>query len=355
MQLSSIYLYPNRINLYTNLDSWLSERNRSVYNRNLKIYRGVDNRLEFRVKNSDQKPQDVTGQFFVFTLMSRDTDKVAVRKDCQAESAEEGKIFVVLSKAELEGLDAGYYEHSIAVESRTMLNDDEYTVTLSSPTYVDSQYGVMGVSEILDDLQGEPTPPTVIREFKRYVEPWHDEEYYDSGIMYTGSQLVEANSLHTLQFFFSNYTGKVSVQGSIDEGGNPQTWSDIKTIEYIGAGAEYLNVVGKFNFLRVRHRPYTADLVGSFQIDLTITGEYQVTVLEAGLNYQVGNTILIKGNRLGGEQGSNDLTITVDGVDVNGGITSISWQGRSYNGVTRYIISNETIQTSGTLDKIIYR
>jgi hypothetical protein len=55
MQLGSVYLYPNRLDVYTNFDDWVHERNRKVYQRNLKVYRGVDNRIEFRVKTSDQK------------------------------------------------------------------------------------------------------------------------------------------------------------------------------------------------------------------------------------------------------------------------------------------------------------
>lgn len=355
MQLGSVYLYPNRLNVYTNLNSWLQERNRAVYNRNLKIYRGVDNRLEFRVKNSDQKPQSVAGKSFVFNLVSRDSNALALRQDCLVDNQAEGKISVNLSSESLDDLEAGFYEYSIVYEVRQPAGGDNYTVEEKGPTYVDSQYGVMAVAEIVANVEGEPPLSFEVAEFKKYVQPWHDEDYLESGIIYTGSQTVTAKSLHTLQFYFSDYTGRVTVQGSIDEGGNPQTWADLRTIEYIGANNEYINIVGKYNFLRVKHMPYAADIVGSFQIGLTLLGDYTVTVLNGGQNYQVGHTILIKGNRLGGEQNTNDLTITVNGVDPNGAITSVSWQGRSYNGVTQYTISNQTLSSTGKFDKILYR
>lgn len=355
MQLGSVYLYPNRLNVYTNLNSWLSERNRAVYNRNLKIYRGVDNRLEFRVKNSDQKPQSVEGKTFVFNLVSRDNSALSVRQDCVVDNEEEGRISVTISATTLDQLEPGYYEYSLIYETRQTVSGNQYKVIEKSPAYVDSQYGAMGVLEVLANIEGEPLESTEIREFGKYVQPWHDEDYFDSGVIFTGSQLVNAGSLHTFQFYLNDYTGRVTIQGSIDEGGNPQTWSDLQTIEYIGADNEYINVVGKYNYFRVRHMPYAADIVGSFQIGLTIFGNYNVTVIEGGQGYTVGNVILIKGNRLGGEQTTNDLRITVQGVDPNGAITSITWEGRAYNGTTQFTIANETVSSSGRFDKILYR
>jgi hypothetical protein len=355
MQLGSVYLYPNRLSVYTNLNSWLSERNRAVYNRNLKIYRGVDNRLEFRVKNSDQKPQSVQGKNFVFNLVSRDNAALAIRQDCVIDNAAEGRISVTIPTVSMDELEPGFYEYSLVYETRQAVSENQYKVLDKSPAYVDSQYGVMAIIEVLANVEGEPPATTEIREFSKYVQPWHDEDYFDSGVIFTGSQLVNYSSVHTFQFYFTDYTGRVMIQGSIDEGGNPQTWTDLQTIEYIGADREYTNVIGKYNYFRVRHMPYAADIVGSFQIGLTIFGNYNVTVIEGGQGYTVGNTILIKGNRLGGEQTTNDLRITVQGVDLNGAITSITWEGRSYNGTTQFTIANETVSSSGRFDKILYR
>ena len=58
MHLISVYLYQNKIDVFTNAaTAWQTERYRRVYNRNIKIYRGVDNRIDIQVRNSDQKVQ----------------------------------------------------------------------------------------------------------------------------------------------------------------------------------------------------------------------------------------------------------------------------------------------------------
>lgn len=355
MQLNSIYLYPNRLVVYTNLDAWLTERYRMVYNRNLKIYRGIDNKIEFRVKNSDQKPQDITGRHFVVKIISQESQSLVYKADCALDDAEKGKISFVIPKQILDEIEEGFYEYSITHETRDFINDDEYTVLESGPGYVDSQYGVIAILEVVGSVDGKIAPSISITEFLEYVEPWHDENYFLSSIIYAQSQTVTSKSNHTFQLFFRNYTGRITIEGSLDEGSSPKTWTDVKTVEYIGADREYLNVTGKFNWFRVKNVPYEAALTGNFQVDLTVFGYYEVSVSNGGKNYKAGNEIKIKGSRLGGESGTHDLVITVLGVDPNGSITDISWQGLSFNGVTRYIIGFDPNLGSGIFDKILYR
>ena len=73
MLLNYCYLYPNRVEAYSFLASdWSKERFNMVYSRDLKIYRGVDNRIDFQIRNGDQKKLNVSGQSIVFVLVSRD-------------------------------------------------------------------------------------------------------------------------------------------------------------------------------------------------------------------------------------------------------------------------------------------
>jgi hypothetical protein len=69
MQLNSVYLYPNKVDVFTNLGAWKTERYRRVYNRNLKIYRSVDNRIDFQVRNSDEKATSIENYYIVFKLI----------------------------------------------------------------------------------------------------------------------------------------------------------------------------------------------------------------------------------------------------------------------------------------------
>lgn len=354
MQLGSVYLYPNRLDIFTNLDSWLQERYRQVYQRNLKIYRGVDNRVEFRVKSSDQKPVNITNRTFVFNLISRESQELLIKKDCSLIDATTGKIFLSLLDRELLDIEAGLYQYSIHYEVRNYV-DDYYTVSERRPVYVDAQYGASQTIEILPDISGEPVVSQEVKEVKFYTDFTPAGDFFISGRFDARAAFNTPTSIHTFQLFMTNYTGRVSIQGSLDNGGDPQKWVDIQTFDYVNSNMQYVNLIGKYNWFRIKYQPSTSGLLGDFTVDLTVFGYYNVSINTPGRNYQVGNTIVIKGSRLGGETPANDLTINVTGVDLNGGITTFTHSGRAFNGVTRYLLGGSSATNTGTFDKVVYR
>ena len=59
MQLIPRYLVEDRIKVISNDIGFIVEY-RPVYSRQLKVYRGIDNKLQFRLLNADQKPIQIT-------------------------------------------------------------------------------------------------------------------------------------------------------------------------------------------------------------------------------------------------------------------------------------------------------
>lgn len=127
MQLNSVYLYSNKIDVFTNtLASWPTERYRRVYNRNLKIYRGVDNKIDIQVRNSDEKAANITGSTLVFNLITRDTKDLILNKDCNTQSLLNGRVYITITKEELENLESGFYNFTVVQEIRETINASEY-------------------------------------------------------------------------------------------------------------------------------------------------------------------------------------------------------------------------------------
>lgn len=355
MQLGSVYLYPNRIDVYTNFDDWIHERYRKVYQRNLKVYRSVDNRVEFRVKTSDQKSVNIANRTIVFRLISRDSQELVIKKDCVTIDADIGRAFLNLSQAEMLELEPGMYQYALSYETRSQ-QTGYYTVTEARPIYVDSQYGVNGTIEVLGGIDGEVRPSQTIEEFNYLREFGVDpEKYFISGLIDADAARVTPQSIHTFQFYFTNFSGRVILQGSLDISSTPDNWVDIETRDYLDTTQEYLNVIGKYRWFRVRITPNDAGLFGDFTVNQTIFKFYNVTLNRPGRNYTVGSVIVIRGNRLGGEFETHDLTITVTGVDVNGGVTAFTHTGLSYNGVQQFEIDNSNGTNQGTVDKLLYR
>lgn len=354
MQLGSVYLYPNRLDVYTNLDSWVTERYRNVYQRNLKVYRGTDNKIEFRVKNSDQKPKNVSGKYFVVNVVSRETQELVLSKDCNATDLTTGRIYLLLTQAELINIEPGFYQYTLVAETRTGIDANSYLVTDRSPVYVDTQFGATGVLEVLGDVAGDPLPSTEVTEFSYFSELNHSEAYSISSIIPARAPFSTPQSLHTFQLYMNNYTGRVIIQASVDEGGNPQTWSDVYAEDFVESGMQFVNITGKYKWFRVKYIAAKPGIMGTFTVDQTIFFNYIVSVNAGGRKYPVGTIIRIKGSKLGGETPTHDLLITVTGVGTNGEITSIAWNGLSYNGVGRYTV-DEDLVNSGSLDKVVYR
>ncbi len=359
MQFNPVYLYANKLDVFTSpSDSWSTERYRRVYNRNLKIYRGVDNRIDIQVRNSDQKASNITGSTLVFNLVSKETKDLVLSKDFVGMDVSTGKVTVTLTDSELLDIDNGFYQYSIIKEVRETIDSTDYKVTSKMPLYVDSQYGTTGTLEVSGDVYGNVTQSVVIDTFN-YTNPFTQGStvppWFESAIIDASPKIKTGDPLHTFQFYSTNYGGSVSIQASLDNQGatpRPNKWVTVATVDL--ATEKYKNVVGHWNWFRIKHFPSHSSNEAQFVVNQTMLLDYQVSVYSPGMGYQIGDTISIPGNQLGGELGTNDLTITVTGVNGRGWITQISWTGVSYNGVKTFVLSGTTAGV-GTLDKVLYR
>lgn len=261
MQLNSVYLYPNKIDVYTNtLATWQTERYRRVYNRNLKVYRSVDNQIDLQVRNSDQKAADIANSVLVFNIVTRLGKDLVLRKDCTTLVASSGKVRITLTRDELFELEEGFYNYTVTQEVREELNDNEYTVTTRTPMYIDSQYGVVATLEVSGDVLGTAEDSLVVNKFS-YINPATVGEatlkHYISSIINAQPQLSTTQSLHTFQVYLTNYSGTVTIEGSIDEqGASPKNWQTIQTLTLLNSTSNaYRNIVGKYTWFRIKHIP----------------------------------------------------------------------------------------------------
>jgi hypothetical protein len=369
---NSFYLYSNKIDVFTNsLEPWVSERYRKVYNRNLKIYRGADARIDIQVKNCDQKPKSVEGSFLVFSLVAKDTQKLLIEKDFiliddGVSQQEKGRAYVVLSREEMRDLEPGFYQYSIIKQERSV-SEDATRILSSTPLYVDSQYGAFATLEVFGNLQGEPQPSLEVREFT-YVSP---NALGDSDPSYNISSIIDANpyvntalSTHTFQFFHSSdYTGRITIQGSLDDSSDPFNWVDIPDSSISPGGNQfttggdsstYKNVTGKWKWFRIINgAPFNGS--ARFVIGQELTGNYSVAVYDGGRNYVPGQELIITGDKLGGGTGVNDLMIRVEAVNFQGSIISVSNSGTSISGTRTFVLGPTGEPAAGTVDKILYR
>lgn len=365
---NSFYLYPNKVDVFTNLlDPWVAERYRKVYNRNLKIYRGTDNRIDIQVKNCNQRPTSIDGSYLVFNLVTKSDQKLLLQKDFTtiadgSSITETGRAYVSLSQDDMRDLEPGYYQYSVVQEERTYTGST-YIVTSRKPLYIDAQFGAFATLEIHGDVCGEPQASVVVDKWT-YVNPFAVGDLNNKSFF---SSLIDAapfqstpQSLHTFQMYFTDYKGTVSIETSIDDqGAQSKNWTPVipegYTSETIVLRNQhtpiYMNVVGKYSWFRIKHVPEFG-FEAKFNVQQTKDGVYVVSIVNTGKNYTVGDVIRIKGNLVGGVDGVNDLIITITSIDVNGGIEAFNTAGLS-PASTRSFVGIEA--PAGRLDKVLYR
>ena len=266
MQFNPVYLYVNKLDVFTTpTDTWSTERYRRVYNRNLKIFRGVDNRIDIQVRNSDQKASNIVGSTLVFNLVSQDTKDLVLQKDFTAMDLATGKVTVNITAIELLDLDIGFYNYSIIKEVRSIVDSTDYTVTSKMPLYMDSQYDATGTIEITGDVYGGVADSVIVNTFN-YTNPFTQGAvepfpFYTSEIIDARPNTSPAYPIHTFQFYTTNYTGTVEIQASLDaQGATPREtkWATIATVDLLTE--RYKNVTGKYNWFRVKHIPATNNI-----------------------------------------------------------------------------------------------
>ena len=202
MQTVSRYLLSNMVMAYIN---GYHGRNSKVYDRQLKIYKGVSNPITFTFKNEDQKSQFVDAKTFEFNLIDTDTQQSVLTRnltilDDGSSILTKGRASVTLTEGDLLGLDAKFYSYSI----REVAADGSRTVTFS-----DTAYNSAGTAEVL--AGGYP----------QFADSESIINFTKSGSTSTSSAIDarpgmnDNSALHTVAVYPVNFAGTLVIQGTM--------------------------------------------------------------------------------------------------------------------------------------------
>ena len=170
-----------------------------------------------------------------------------------------------------------------------------------------------------------------------------------SGITVTQS-LSDTASAGTSTLVFTDSTGIIpglafdrgdgSATVVTDVTGTTVTVSRPLTSTFTGASATF-NSVSATGII--------GDGVGAV-FDVSRTGTlYTPTIVAAGLDYEVGDTLLITGDLLGGNSPANDLVMTVSSIGVSGALTGVTSTGIAFDSVTYNAVTTTNVTGQGTL------
>jgi len=164
MQKISSYLYPNRVQLLADLAGFTTEYT-NVYQRTVKIYQGVDNVIEFDIKNADQKriellTSPVITQLEMNVMDASGNELPNSPYTITPHATLKGIATVVIPFDDLNELDQQFLHYSV-----TGLKDGN-----TIPLYADSRFGVVGTIEVIGNAMPIFRDPKVYDTFTGEID-----------------------------------------------------------------------------------------------------------------------------------------------------------------------------------------
>ena len=254
MQLLPRYLAKQTTLLIANVSGSTTEY-RPVYSKQLQVYKGIDNVLEFRLLNADQKPVDITAYTPKFVAFD-ETNQMVLEKDAtvldDGSSVINGKFNVTVTENELLNLKQQYLSYNIFLQDA---NGDKVL------TYSHSNFDNDATIFINGKTFPGPLNSYSVTTFEQEsvgVETWYSESV-------DAQPSINVNeALHTAAAYTSSYTGDIVVQATLDNQVTESTqWADVATLQLGGSETEPkpVNFSGVFSHIRFKATANPADKI----------------------------------------------------------------------------------------------
>ena len=239
MQLIPRYLVTNRINIVADVAGFITEY-RPVYQKQIQLYKGVDNVLEFRVLNADQKAIDISS--YTPKLYAFGEDNTLLVEKNGTTSATKGIFTVTITENDLLNIKQQYLNYNV------LLQDDQGKVL----TYAHSNFDNDATMFVNARTMPGPATSYNVTTFSKVSVGSTDwvSETINAQPAINGNE-----ALHTAAVYTDSYVGDVVVQATLDNQITGSTsWADVTTLTFTGSETEPtpVNFNGVFSYLRFK-------------------------------------------------------------------------------------------------------
>lgn len=253
MQFLPIYLYPNTLAVILDLDATTRGVNQVMYQRDLKIQKGIKNQVQVQFKNSDQKKVRIYNtQTFVFSMFDAINQRLIVEKGLDVldlgTTSTRGLALLTINESDTLDLDRSSYQYSV----KLLGSDGSY-----APAYSNTYYGMAGTLHLSNDVNPVLKDSVSVTTFNPV---WNNGiSLYEnfSGNLYANPEFNGNSALHTVAVYMTAYKGTVYVEATLDNTpGSSGNYSVVSTLTYNGyTGISYANFNGVYSYIRIRHVP----------------------------------------------------------------------------------------------------
>ena len=254
MQLVPRYLVNNTTIVVANMAGFITEY-RPVYSKQLQLYKGIDNVLEFRLLNADQKSVDITSYTPKFVAFD-ETGQMILEKDCtildDGSTVARGKFSVTVTENELLNVKQQYLSYTIYMQE----TDGDKMLTYSHSNF-DNDATIYVNARTFPGPRASYEVATFSQEGVG-VDTWYSETV-DAQPAINGNE-----ALHTAAVYTSAYSGDIVVQATLDNQVTESTqWADVATLTLSGTETTPapINFNGVFSHLRFKADAHPADKI----------------------------------------------------------------------------------------------
>jgi hypothetical protein len=242
MQLIPRYLVKNKTTVIANEAGFLTEY-RPVYTRQLKVFTGIDNVLDFKLVNADQKSIDLASYSSIKFQAFDENQSLIIEHDAVYVNQSKGLFKVTITENDLLNVKSQYLSYSIY-----LVDSNSNNVI----TYTDAHFG--GCGTIYVDTCQYPGPRESYS-ISTFTEVTEDDNYWISETLDAEPGINGNEALHTAVVYTDSYTGDVVVQATLDNQVTGTTsWADVATVTFTGGETEPkpINFNGVYSHLRFK-------------------------------------------------------------------------------------------------------
>ncbi len=366
MQKISSYLYPNRVYLLIDLAGFNVEYT-NVYQRIVKIYNGIDNTIEFDIKNANQKRIETRTDPSATPPIVPEITGIELNVMDAGGKALTNSPYTVTPHPTLKGIATV----TIPQEDLTDLTEQYLTFSLTASKdgnevllYGDSRFGALGKMELVGSAMPVFRDDKVYDSFQAEIDLKGIPTYHSSAMP---AKFYEATPTATMDLSvkLTGFTGSVWIEATKRTTINLEAFKGADYIhsytfdDFTGTWDKTVTTEG-YQYFRVSYSTPLANGIGSSYMVTLDNGNYDVVIKSGGTGYAVGSKIKVLGSVLGGVDGINDLIITVGQVDSTShvvpssysqsSVTQVSWTGTAVAGSQTYVVTGTNL--TGSVDKV---
>ena len=278
MQKISSYLYPNRIELLADLAGFNVEYT-NVYQRIVKIYNGIDNTLEFDIKNADQKRLELVTSPTItnIELNVMDASGQALPNSpytLTPHTTLKGIATVTIPQEDLVDLADQYLTYSVTAAK------DGKDIML----YGDSRFGATGKMELVGNAMPTFRNDRIYKTFTAEIDLNGHPTYHSSAIPATFYEAVKTETI-SFDVALKGFTGSVWLEATEQSTLNTEAWKrtpyiDSYTFEdFTGTWTSSNNQIGDYKYYRISYTTPRSNGVGA-SFNVNIESNVYTVVLE---------------------------------------------------------------------------